>query len=1168
MPTPVLRAALWLVVALALALAPRQALAACPGACPVPGGGARASDCLVEFDGVVVAGRRPAVRCTDGDPTCDTDGAVNGSCRFRPAACFNNVDPRLPACRPTDVTSFVARRPRGDRQVAALEELVRQALPSTAARCTDAVPVYVPLRTRRGAYRRGTMRLITVARSASGRRDVDKLRFVCVPSAVFRRPGSAFARAKVITHAAELIEGSQSRGRLGDVLLANDRIQVVIQQPGRSMFGIGTYGGTIIDADRQRPAAEERDSFEELLPAINIENTANYTAVQVLNDGTNGEPAVVRATGPDDLLDFINASSVVAMAGFTFPAAADDRDLPVEVQTDYTLAPGASAVRIDTTVTNRGAAPLDLFLGDYMNGSGQVELFQPVQGFGEPLVTLRCPPASYQPCARGTCDACNFVAYSGEDGAAGVSYGYVHGVDGSSSFSVSGVTAVLLGNEVLAVLVGAAEPNFHLATAGAAGDALTVTRHFVVGDGSVAAITDVRNALAGATVGTLAGRVTSAGQPLAAADVAILGPPVAGGPTANVVDHVRTDTDGRYRLTLAPGAYTVRANKDGRVFGTPDPASVTITADATTTQDFTLPAAGRLRVTVTDEQGAPVPAKVQLIGFDPSPDPLNSQSIFGIINNVNGVFGDQSQDGLPFGIAHVFFADRTGDIGMQEVEPGTYHLAVSRGSRYSLFSQRVTVTEGSLTTVQARIARVIDTPEFITTDFHVHAIDSPDSEVTRVERVATQLAEGIDFFTPSEHDIRVDFAPTVAAMGVGHLIATAPSAEITTFDYGHFNSWPVTVDATQVNGGTVDWGRTGVAPGADFPALGSFGLTPAEIFAVAKADPKGNLVQINHIDSFFNATGLDIDTAEAGTGPPQSHIAASARRLNPAVSNYFDAGFDALEVWNGSVRIFLGENIGDWFNLLNQGIRRTAVANSDTHERRTNGGSVRTYLASTVTAPGELAAIAEDLAANVVAGRAVGTNGPFVSIGAFAPSTGERATLTVGATTTLATTDGAVDVTVTVKSPRWAEFDRVELYVNNAPQPHDHDANPMTRLRYRVLPDFVQSAGTDFTVVSVDDRPDIPGAGHLEATVTVPLVGLTVDSWIVALVRGTVGVSRPLFPVYPFGISRQTNGTPDDLVDGNLGEGGEVALAFTNPLYVDVGNDGTWTAPGVRLTAP
>ncbi len=44
------------------------------------------------------------------------------------------------------------------------------------------------------------------------------------------------------------------------------------------------------------------------------------------------------------------------------------------------------------------------------------------------------------------------------------------------------------------------------------------------------------------------------------------------------------------------------------------------------------------------------------------------------------------------------------------------------------------------------------------------------------------------------------------------------------------------------------------------------------------------------------------------------------------------------------------------------------------------------------------------------------------------------------------------------------------------------------------------------------------------------------------------------------------NTTLDDLIDGNLGESGTPAFAFTNPLFVDVGGDG-WVAPGVANVA-
>jgi hypothetical protein len=97
-------------------------------------------------------------------------------------------------------------------------------------------------------------------------------------------------------------------------------------------------------------------------------------------------------------------------------------------------------------------------------------------------------------------------------------------------------------------------------------------------------------------------------------------------------------------MTLPPGTYDVRVNKDGRLFGSPDPASLNVVAGANA-QDFTLPAPGRLRVTVTDETGAPSPAKVQLVGFDASPDPLNTQDVLGALTNRTGVFGEEFEDG-------------------------------------------------------------------------------------------------------------------------------------------------------------------------------------------------------------------------------------------------------------------------------------------------------------------------------------------------------------------------------------------------------------------------------------------------------------------------------------------------------------------------------------------
>ena len=94
----------------------------------------------------------------------------------------------------------------------------------------------------------------------------------------------------------------------------------------------------------------------------------------------------------------------------------------------------------------------------------------------------------------------------------------------------------------------------------------------------------------------------------------------------------------------------------------------------------------------------------------------------------------------------------------------------------------------------------------------------------------------------------------------------------------------------------------------------------------------------------------------------------------------------------------------------------------------------------------------------------------------------------------------------------------------------------------------------------------VQGASRTDITVTLTLTGVTEDVWIVAIARGTDGVSEPLFPVLPASIDQGSNTTLDDLTDGNLGEAGPPAFAFTNPLFVDVNGDG-WTAPGVANAA-
>lgn len=993
------------------------------------------------------------------------------------------------------------------------------------------------------------------------------------------------AEVKQITTLSECVGGRMSRCRVNDYLLANDRVRVVVQDIQRNLFGIGQYGGQIIDGDLVRTSGPDRDNFEEWAISLNIESTTHYTSLTILNDGSNGGPAVLRATGVDDLIDFVNPSSVVASFGFNLPVTVDDVDLPVTVTTDYILEPGANYVRVETTVHNTGASPIDIFFGEYIGGSGEVRMFQTGYGFGEPLVSTACPTTMP--------NLCNFTAYTGHDGADGVSYGYMHEVPQSSTFTTSGVHVPQLKTDVLFALIGLAGPPFHIGPDGDPDDAMTFTRYFIVGDGSASSIADTRNQIQCVPTGTLSGNVTAGGNPAVRAGVAVIGPPTLGpgGVSKNVFAHTVTDDNGDFSLTLLPGDYTVAASLEGTPYegggSTPLEHPVTITAFGTTTQNVALPATGALQVTVVDENSDPSPARVSVVGFDPSPDYTVTQSLFGLVNNATGMFTDR-EDTFPYGMAKVAWVGPSGDSGVLPLEPGSYQVYVSRGSEFSLDTAPVTITAGATTPLAATVERVIDSTGFVTADFHVHSIDSPDAQVTNQQRIASMLADGVEFFATTDHDFRSNFQSTIDAMGASDLLGTTVGQEITTFDYGHFNAWPLAQDPSKVNNGSVDHG--GAAPvGEDYPSAGYYSMAPEDIIATAHGDAPpmtSNTVQVNHVHSFFGldgGSGLAIDTALT---PPASTVPAGARRLNPTNTNFFlkndGAGpdpidFDALEIWIGDDRAqvytnFLGQNAGDWFNLINQGILSTGIADSDTHSQWVGvSGFPHNKVAMDTDDPGDLSAEAAQVSGNVNEGRSFGTNGPMVRVSATAISTGQTASLELGDPLEISTVDGNVTIDVDIQSPTWAEFDKVEYYINPVttrdPDPDWDDVEtgvgPIDVNRYLITPTTTQ------TVMPIPVPVLGTSSSRLEASTSLNLTGLTQDIWVVVMVKGTDGVSRPLYPVIGNSLTHGNppggvNTTLPALIDGNLGQGGITALAFTNPLFIDV-DGGGWDPPGVLV---
>jgi hypothetical protein len=1004
----------------------------------------------------------------------------------------------------------------------------------------------------------------------------------------YEPPGKA--RVVEITSDSQRITGPLGHSRIGDYVLENGLARFVVQNVGqRDLYSVGQYGGNIIDAELV--GNEGVDNFLEVQPGFNVETVINADTLDVVNDGQDGTDAILRTCGPDDLLDFANPSSQVTDLGLTFPALADDKDLEIEGCTTYTLSPDTDPddpqdyVRIDTEVFNNeplagpNPDPLPLIVGDWLNPAGEVETLAHSTSIAPSSTTPRAngigPPVTT------TIGALSFFGY---DEAQGTDYSFVEPIDATyASFAfISGVLVVLHQDNVLLTLIGA-PPSFTVA----AGASKTFTRYFGVGDGDGSNAYELEQRVNGTSAGTLEGCISVAGTPVAGAKV------TAGLRLLNFSDATmalsteilgsmvsRSGACPNYSGDVRAGSVVVTAAKKGHLYpgGGLFPAGtiVTITAGATTVHNIDLAATGRLHVNVDDESASPIPARVTVVGFDPSPPLIKvGPSLPGFGGSDLGVFDDAS-DRQPFGLAAVGYTDASGSVEF-DLEPGvgTYHVYVSRGTEYSAFrtASPITITASSTTTVNAEIARVIDTPGFVSSEFHVHGIRSADSRVSDVHRVEAYSSEGVENVVMTDHHVHTDLNPAIADAGLGSFLTATIGEEITTFDYGHFNAYPLLLDATsptrtytpngltQLSGGNTDWAKA--APvGMDFPAYGALNSTPAEIFTLATAGPlstAATTVQINHIGSHF--APLKIDTTGVPPSDAMSDTERAVRRLpsTGAVANLYHH-FPALELWNGNDRghqsEFLDERIGIWFNLLNQGLSTTFIADTDSH-RFTNlrSAGARTWTASPTDSPASIAPA--DVAASVDAGRAVGGQGIYVQTRLLATDgSGDVADLTLAGSTSMTDANGDVDLEITVQAPHWAEWDRIEIYANAATTPVD----VLEPYLYTATPTAVLDEGDcdptttgdgDFDITVTADIGGVTGADRLSASLIHSFTGLTADTWFVVVVKGTDGECSPMFPVYPDDLATGSNGTLADLVDGNVGESGVMALGATNALYFE-----------------
>lgn len=1054
---------------------------------------------------------------------------------------------------------------------------------------------------------------------------------------------SISANSFTITDESQLLKGPLAQGQVGDFLLENDKVSFVIQKASKFAQSC-PFGGVIIDADLKKDSKPQgADNFGKMCPMVNVEWTVNYQNFQVISDGKDGGAKILRAIGIIDVLDYLDLDFIApvskALTGQTmyysqrfddandpFAIYDDMRALNTTVVTDYILEPGKNYIRMETTFENNGDSDAYLPIGRLVNGSGEIQLLLPGQGF------------TPQPTAQITADTVGivYVPFEGVE----VSYGYFYDVRQfaldkvsagnaakaivgankavsekerliSTSLTYSGVTGVILGDELLKVLPlggpGDVKVNFSVPKHGKR----TVTEYFIVGSSDAGEVfTKALDALKISTRKISGKVVDSAGNAVSNAKVVVQNE------KELTVIVYRTAEDGSFSGELSTGRdtfdkafgsgkYKIFAEKAGyhkegaNTAGVCEPSIVDMTIVNAEGIVCVIGSAGTVTISggVKDtESGMQVPSRLTIVGFDPSPD-SHAGAAYATTHG-SGKFEDTWIFERPWGIVDVKYINAKGGLGLTDetsfkLEPGHYAFVFSRGVEYGLDVREIDLSANSTVTIDnVKLKRLIKTPGWISADFHLHSIYSPDSAMSVERRALASVGEGMDVLQSSDHDWLVDYQPSVEKLEKSSLIpvksvATVVGDEISPNHYGHIHVFPLELNHDKIDGGAFDWTDSpyeSISPSPDFVASPQDIIDHYRYGEGAKDGEK--VLQVNHISD--QATSLPIlsgwvtTTGYKNISPLSSYVEPSSQRIKPASpttqipiplkqSELVITDFTAVELTIGS-ELYTNDlrhtGLPQWFNLLNLGILATGTADSDSHRETVDQlGMPRNFIASSVDprdGSGSFSELDKDSYAHAInEHKVVVSAGPFINVTAV----GENK-VTVGVGEVVKGKD--VTLHIDVKSPSWAWFDTVEIYANTEPLPADDDgvgvfkgvaSDPKSFFMPYHVPKFYYEPQYIYTTGDNSLPNWKEEGGVISANLDVKM-HVDEDTWVVVFVSGTPGTKgfKPLFPLVT-----KSNKDPSVMQKPEKGWTLEAlqadpsmstpAWGFANPIFIDTDGD-------------
>ena len=461
-----------------------------------------------------------------------------------------------------------------------------------------------------------------------------------------------------------------------------------------------------------------------------------------------------------------------------------------------------------------------------------------------------------------------------------------------------------------------------------------------------------------------------------------------GNDSARNYGSARLRQEGQCTLRLPrPGEYVVTVRAPGRGSLTRT-LSLKSDSDAPTKVEMVLPVAPVVIGSITDDSGQPIPCKVQFKGINGTRNP-NWGPPAAVDRIVNLVYTPNGKFRVP-------------------IRPGEYEAIVSYGPEYDVVRKRLRVGPASVVRLEAVLRRVVQTPGWVSTDYHSHSSPSGDNTASQRGRVLNLLCEHIEFAPCTEHNRLDTYVPHLKALGVEKRMGTCTGIELTgsPLPLNHQNAFPLIMKPrTQDNGAPL-----------------THPYPPSQIRRLFEWDDRSEkLVQQNHPDIgwlFFDKNGDGKIDGGYQDGFPFMHVI----EVHP-IHAILDMRPTRIAVRSGGKREIQNVRIFNWLQLLNQGYRIPGVVNTDAHYNFHGSGGLRNWVRCDTETPGDIDPM--EIVRHSRRGHIIMSTGPFleVSLGEAIPGDDIRLP------------EGKGTLHVRVQCPNWLDIDRVQVLVNGRPDP-------------------------------------------------------------------------------------------------------------------------------------